>query len=475
MNIQEIRNFITEKAEEFGAKSESYQIRDNTEISFQTNNPGAYFGLVESEEEPSGPYHDFSLVLFPSDKEANKILIALGVGSQGFKNDYTSATYPGLRRLFSKLTNEKGYCKTDFSDIETSLPKNFMELIGSAYLQKSIQKYRQVLPACQIIKQPDSEEGKKIIAAFVAGYAKLREWATNNGHRKAISEALAPFQIQEEINDEDAIRALLTERKFIVIQGPPGTGKTRIAKKISGHLGAKTFFTQFHAETSNSDFIFGIRPDTDNHQLFYKDYPGAFLDAVKYALNNAQEKVILIIDEINRANLSNVLGPVFYLFEHKMEATDVEIVLSPKLSLKKLPDNFYVIATMNTADRSLAVVDFALRRRFAWYNKLPKIIEGASKRLENCSVNKITESSFFFKEDFAVFTEIFDWYANSNELNLQPGEGYFIADSENEMHNRIRYELFPLVKEYLQEGLLGSAKEEFNNYFSNRIGQSLFE
>ena len=82
---------------------------------------------------------------------------------------------------------------------------------------------------------------------------------------------------------------------------------------------------------------------------------------------------------------------------------------------------------------------------------------------------------FFFKEDFAAIEEIFNWYASSSELNLQPGEGYFIAESETEMLNRIKYEIFPLIKEYLQEGLLRNAKEEFNNYFASRINLSLFE
>jgi 5-methylcytosine-specific restriction protein B len=193
--------------------------------------------------------------------------------------------------------------------------------------------------------------------------------------------------------------------------------------------------------------------------MIHKEYLGSFTQALKYAFENNNEKVILIIDEINRANLSNVLGPIFYLFEPKMDVSNVEIEISPNFKVKKLPENFFVISTMNTADRSLAVVDFALRRRFAWYTLKPKAID----------------SKYFFKEDFSRIQEIFDWYASSSELTLQPGQGYFIADSEAEMKNRIRYEIFPLVKEYLQEGLLRNAKEEFNNYFSTRINLSLFE
>ena len=203
---------------------------------------------------------------------------------------------------------------------------------------------------------------------------------------------------------------------------------------------------------------------------------GSFAKALKYAIENRSEKVILIIDEINRANLSNVLGPIFYLFEHKMDQSNVEVEISPDFTINKLPDNFSVIATMNTADRSLAVIDFALRRRFAWYNLIPSTIIGKKEKLEGLSVVKILDSSeYFFLEDFNRINEIFSWFASSNELSLQPGQGYFIAANEAEMKNRIKYEIFPLIKEYLQEGLIRNAKEEFNVYFANRINNSLFE
>ena len=385
--------------------------------------------------------------------------MCLGIGSSGFKNDYELATYPGLRRLFSKLTDERGFCKSDFSDIDTSLPKSITGNLDLQHIKNTIKTYTKVLPTCQIVDDPESEEGKQIISAFVAGYAKLRDWPSNKDHRKAVSEALDPFLKTEIIDEIEEVKNLLNERKYVVLQGPPGTGKTRTAKSVAHKIGAKTFFTQFHAETSFSDFIFGIRPDTTNEELRYKENLGSFSEALKYAVDHNNEKVILIIDEINRANLSNVLGPIFYLFEHKMDVSNVEIEIAPKFKVKKLPDNFSVIATMNTADRSLAVVDFALRRRFAWYSLKPKAIK----------------SKQFFNEDFCRIQEIFDWYASSTELNLQPGQGYFISDSEDEMKNRIRYEIFPLIKEYLQEGLLRNSKEEFNNYFSTRINLSLFE
>lgn len=460
--IEEVIDFIIDCAAKFGARPElefnkPYVLRRNVGSEALKDN-GAYFGFIHPEEEKSGPFHDFSLTIFPNDL-GKPWLVCLGIGSSGFKNDYELATYPGLRRLFSKLIDERGFCKSDFSDIETSLPKSITGSLDLQHIKNTLKTYTKVLPTCQIVDDPESQNGKKIIAAFVAGYAKVRDWPSNNDHRKAVSEALEPFLKADIIDEIEEVKGFLNERKFIVLQGPPGTGKTRTAKNLADKIGAKTFFTQFHAETSFSDFIFGIRPDTSNEELRYIENLGSFSKALKYAVDHSNEKVILIIDEINRANLSNVLGPIFYLFEHKMDVSNVEIEIAPNFKVKKLPDNFYVIATMNTADRSLAVVDFALRRRFAWYTLKPKAIK----------------TKKFFNEDFSKIQEIFDWYASSTELNLQPGQGYFIADSEDEMKNRIRYEIFPLIKEYLQEGLLRNAKEEFNNYFSNRINLSLFE
>ncbi|WP_211490778.1 McrB family protein [Francisella philomiragia] len=380
--IKEVREFIKKEAKKFGAKvdnefNKSFIERNNTGPEALKDN-GAYFGFIHPEEETSGPFHDFSLTIFPNNQD-KPWLVCLGIGSSGFKNDYELATYPGLRRLFSKLVNDRGFCKSDFSDIETNLPKTITGGEDLQHIKKTIKIYTKVLPVCQIVDDPESEEGKQIISAFVASYAKLRDWPSNKDHRKAIDDALAPFVKKETIDGTKEIENLLSERKYLVLQGPPGTGKTRTAKEVAKEIKAKTFFTQFHAETSFSDFIYGIRPNLKSETLSYKESLGSFTEALKYANDKSDEKVVLIIDEINRANLSNVLGPIFYLFEHKMDESEIEIEISPEFKINKLPDNFFVIATMNTADRSLAVVDFALRRRFAWYSMKPKSINLGSR------------------------------------------------------------------------------------------------
>lgn len=460
MSIETIKQFIEAEAKRFGARidvefNKPYVLRNNTGAEALQDN-GAFFGFIHPDEEASGPFHDFSLTIFPSN-QVKPWLVCLGIGSNGFKNDYELATFPGLRRLFSKLVDEKGFCKSDFSDIETGLPKAITGSPDLEHIKNTLKIYSKVLPACQIVDEPESDIGKRIISAFVAGYAELREWPTNNSHRKAIADAVSPFEKQR-TNDEAEVFGLLKERKYIIIQGAPGTGKTRLAKLTAEKLGAKVFFTQFHAETTYSDFIYGIRPNVKLDSLSYVEEDGIFAKAVKHALSS-KEPTVLVIDEINRANLSNVLGPIFYLFEYKQDSSNVQINITPDLKVAKIPENLFVIATMNTADRSLAVVDFALRRRFAWYTLKAKAIS----------------SDQFYSKDFNEVDRIFEWHAKSNELSLQPGQGYFLAASEIEMQNRIRYEIYPLISEYLQEGLLSNAKEEFNKYFMSRIDLSLFE
>ena len=200
------------------------------------------------------------------------------------------------------------------------------------------------------------------------------------------------------------------------------------------------------------------------------------LKAIEKSQANKGQDVLLIIDEINRANLSNVLGPVFYLFEANAQDHNYKLKLgkigNEDILIDKLPDNLYVIATMNTADRSLAVVDFALRRRFTWYTLYPK-------KLSTAELN----GKFFDDIRYNEFNDLFEKYATDDELNLQPGHSYFILEKESdykeaisdEMKYRLQYELMPLMKEYFNEGFLLNAKEEFCHLFFKYTHEYLYK
>lgn len=462
--IERTIEFVKELAANFGAKNGDlvgdYIFRNNTKQD-ALNQGGAFFGLISPDEEVSGPYHDFSLVIFP-DKENNPWLISLVVGTLGFKNDYELATLPGVRRLFSSVVSENGFCKTSFLDIESNLLKQIK--LKAPNLDKSLQNYSKLISAYEIILDPESDDGRKVIAGFIAAYAQLRNFPRNSSQRKAVSKAIAAVSKIEDVNEENEVLKLVQKRKFVVLQGAPGTGKTRLAKIIARSLNAEIFFTQFHAETSYSDFIYGIKPNLKAGDVSYIEQKGIFYESLKRAKENPGINVVLLIDEINRANLSNILGPIFYLFEYQLEDREelVEIDIGGGYRVSSIPSNYYVLCTMNTADRSLAVVDFALRRRFAWYTLKPKEIE-------------MTGKYKFFRDDFREFSRIFNLYSNSEELSLQPGQAYFIAETDEEMKNRVRYELLPLIREYLAEGILTNSKDEFSKYFYDRVGEVLFE
>jgi 5-methylcytosine-specific restriction protein B len=179
------------------------------------------------------------------------------------------------------------------------------------------------------------------------------------------------------------IRAI-RRKKQAIFYGPPGTGKTFLADHLADHLigGGNGFkeIVQFHPSYAYEDFMQGIRPKTapDGKSLLYELEKGRFLQFCEEA-KRRDGKSVLIIDEINRANLSRVFGELMYLLEYRKQG----IPLSGGRSFS-IPDNVYIIGTMNTADRSIALVDHALRRRFAFlalgphYEVLEKFYQGRS-------------------------------------------------------------------------------------------------
>lgn len=163
------------------------------------------------------------------------------------------------------------------------------------------------------------------------------------------------------------IRAINRKGQAIIC-GSPGTGKTFIAEKLAEHLMSGYGFkelVQFHPAYSYEDFIQGIRPQSEDGKLTYPLVPGRFLEFCKKA-ESYQDTCVLIIDEINRANLAQVFGELMYLLEYR----EKEIPLAGGNTFR-IPKNVRIIGTMNTADRSITQFDYALRRRFAFIELRP--------------------------------------------------------------------------------------------------------
>jgi 5-methylcytosine-specific restriction protein B len=169
------------------------------------------------------------------------------------------------------------------------------------------------------------------------------------------------------------IADLLWERKQVIFYGPPGTGKTYLAKALARHLteDGAVRLVQFHPSYTYEDFFEGFRPksaDGGSGALTFELTPGPFRLFAEAAKANPSTAYILVIDEINRANLAKVFGELYFLLEYRDEA--ISLQYSPKEEFT-LPENLFVIGTMNTADRSIARIDTAMRRRFAFIELAP--------------------------------------------------------------------------------------------------------
>ena len=159
------------------------------------------------------------------------------------------------------------------------------------------------------------------------------------------------------------IERLLRDKRQVVFYGPPGTGKTFVALELANHFardGGSVELVQFHPSYAYEDFVEGYRPTDKNDQPGFDLTPGPLKRITDQARAQPNETHVLVIDEINRGNLARVFGELYFLLEYR----DREISLQYSVDPFTLPTNLWFIATMNTADRSIALVDAALRRRF---------------------------------------------------------------------------------------------------------------
>lgn len=454
-----------------------------------------FCAFIDVEQAETGIYRDCSFVVFLPDQSSgsHQCVVAFAIGSDGFQNDYEKATLPGVRRAYRRIISQihqdeerkKRYpavYKTSFADIETDVSR-FCESAKdiNPSLQKTVAHYGKCIFAAMYIPESDSDEGRNVLATWLAVYADFRNWQTSQEKENAVEKALKPFQGNgnQQPDEGEQIYQLLNERHYVVLQGAPGTGKSYHTAKMAqkDKFKENVFFTQLHAETTYSDFVYGIMPNVSNDkkELKYVPNEGVLYQALKKVKEG--KDVLLIIDEINRANLSHVLGEAFYLFERNCAHRDIGLKIGG-LSInhemfERIEKHLYVLATMNTSDRSLAVIDFALRRRFAWYTLRPHCLSAA----------ELAHDGLVFHHDlFQRFSNLFEKYATDEELNLQPGHSFFITEKKESaqgdseaMKNRMKYELLPLIKEYLQEGYLVNAKNDFCQLFFGEIHCDLYE
>ena len=244
----------------------------------------------------------------------------------------------------------------------------------------------------------------------------------------------------------ETLVSLIRKKKNVILQGAPGVGKTYAAKRLAySMMGEKdaerVMMVQFHQSYSYEDFIMGFRPSEKGFELKH----GAFYTFCKKAEEDSDNEYFFIIDEINRGNLSKIFGELFMLIESDKRGVELRLLYAnEKFSV---PANVYIIGMMNTADRSLALLDYALRRRFAFFEMQPGF------ETEGFRAYRMALQSERFDKLILCVENLNNAIAADESL----GEGFRIGHSyfcnlkeadEQTLSNIVEYELIPLLKEY---------------------------
>lgn len=246
----------------------------------------------------------------------------------------------------------------------------------------------------------------------------------------------------------DTLVGLLRKKRNVILQGAPGVGKTYAAKRLAySMMGVKdperVQLVQFHQSYSYEDFVEGFRPSSTGMNFEIKK--GAFYNFCKKASDDKENDYFFIIDEINRGNLSKIFGELFMLIEADKRGNDIQLLYSSdKFSV---PKNVYIIGMMNTADRSLAMIDYALRRRFAFFEMKPAFESEGFREyqygLESDKFNKLIDCVISLNQRIADDESLGEGFCI--------GHSYFcdkVEIKENTLTDIVEFEIIPLLKEY---------------------------
>ena len=248
----------------------------------------------------------------------------------------------------------------------------------------------------------------------------------------------------------DTLVSLLRTKKNIILEGAPGVGKTFAAKRLAySIMGVKdinrVMMVQFHQSYAYEDFVMGFRPTETGFEL----REGAFYSFCKKASDDKDNEYFFIIDEINRGNISKIFGELFMLIENDKRGSSNKIRLLYQNEMFYIPGNVYISGMMNTADRSLAMLDYALRRRFAFYDLKPAFdsdgFKAYQQELDNPTFDKLISSIKRLNEQISTDDSLGEGF--------MIGHSYFCNFEQDEvddirLSDIIEYEIIPMLKEY---------------------------
>ena len=457
---------------------------------FDTQFVEDFFDLVKAYKDVVAKNLDFT---YDKNFKKNHWVIACGINSNqwdNFKNNNLIAIgwdnlgdlskFKSKQEIFDKLKDERSegdpdprndaLCCYDFvnsmkvNDLVfvkkgTSKLVAYGKIIGDYKYDENLSEYRNIRSVEWInIKENEIDPitGKTLTnfnkyPETVEKYLKLM--ANDNNKDLELNELKDTFFSEEFFNN---IIDTLKVKKNIILQGPPGTGKTFISKKLAERLTGKKeniFSIQFHQSYSYEEFVVGYKPNSEGNFALQK---GSLIQICEKAKQNENENFVMFIDEINRANISKVFGELLSLIENDKRGPEnaVKILYSENDINFYIPSNLYFICAMNTADRSLKMVDYALRRRFSFFEFKPEFDKPEFKNfLKDKNVNAKTIDR--------IVNNISKVNQQISDDNFELGDGYCIGHSyfcpkgnssdsfgDQWYEQIIEYEIKPLINEY---------------------------
>ena len=423
-----------------------------------------FAAYIPPESTDSGAYSGLSFVLFPVKDRPS--LLGLVVGTAGLSPDEAILGRPGHARkaqaICAWLNAEFGHgelvawAKHDPTRTDLDVPQN----VTRAWAEYSAVFGRYGKEAYALFRPTgDRRATEEALTALLdllfeeRGQLPLSEFRTDRDKiQSRWFEHLMPCVERAEV------ASLLRDRRYLILQGPPGTGKTRMAVNLLHEdYAGRGRSVQFHPNTTYENFIGGLTPSSTDGNLGFRFEPakGFLMQAAEEALKDPAHDYLLHIDEINRADLGKILGEAIFLLEPADEKRRIQLSYDfgePFQTTFFLPPNLHILGTMNSADRSIAIVDVAVRRRFAFVSLWPRmsVVEELG-----CDTTKKA-----FRELVSIFVE----HAAEDALPLVPGHSYFLEGDEGRAKQSLKTNLAPLLEEYLVQGYVGGFAEPIRAY-----------